>query len=107
MYAPALEQELIKNPQGAVNKIGFFIQGDGPFEHFVYRLSLQVLLTYPEARTDDDYIKALQHADDFVAAINDATVSGLGLLTRADGPSPIPSMGVLGIRIDFSITTLS
>lgn len=107
MYAPALEEALRKSPQQAVNKCGFFLQGDGPFEHYVYRLSMQILLTYPEARTDDDYIRALQHADDFVAQLNDHTVPGLGQLTRADGPNPIPNMGVLGIRIDFSIATIN
>lgn len=107
MYAPTLEQALRKSPQHAVNKCGFFLQGDGAFEHCVYRLALQVLLTYPEARTDDDYIRALQHADDFVARLNDHTIPGLGQLTRSDGPTPIPDMGVLGIRIDFSIATIN
>ncbi|NTW98340.1 MAG: hypothetical protein HGB35_00070 [Geobacteraceae bacterium] len=107
MYAPTLEQELIKNPQGAVNKLGFFFQGDGAYEFAVDRMALQCLLTYPESRTDEDYIAALAHADDFFAAINDQAIPGVGLLTKADGPLPIPNMGVLGVRMDFSITSIS
>ncbi len=107
MYAPSLEQELIKNPQGAINKIGFFIQGNGGYEFAVYKMALQCLLTYPECANDADYITALAHADDFVAIVNNLDISGVGLLTRSNGPSPIPNMGVLGIRIDFSITTIS
>ncbi len=107
MYAPALEQLLIKNPQGAVNKIGFFIQLPGPYEFAVYKQELQCLLTYPESANDADYITALAHADDFVAKINEADVSGVGSLTRLKGPIPIPGAGLLSVRIDFSITTIS
>ena len=106
MYAPALEQELIKNPQGAINKIGFFIQAEGGYEFAVYTMSLQCLLTYPEAANDADYITALAHADDFVAKINEMDITGVGHLTRSSGPHPIPGAGVLSIRIDFSITTI-
>lgn len=107
MYAPSLEQELIKNPQGATNKIGFFIQGDSGYEFAVYTMELQCLLTYPETTNDADYITALAHADDFVAAINEASVSGLGSLTRKDGPHPVPGAGRLSVRVDFTITTIS
>ena len=107
MYAPSLEQELIKNPQGAVNKIGFFIQGDGPYEFGTYKLALQCLLTYPECVNDTEYITSLSHSDDLLSAINDKDIPGVGILTRSDGPIPIPNIGFLGVRIDFSITTIS
>jgi hypothetical protein len=107
MYAPALERSLRENPQGAINKVGFFFQGDGPFQHFTYKLASQILLTFPAAATDDDYIRALAFADEFVSAINDQTIEGVGLMTRADGPTPLPNLGVLGVRADFTTTTLS
>lgn len=107
MFAPALEKMLIENPQGAVNKIGFFIQALGPYEFATYKLELQCLLTYPESANDADYITALSHSDDFLAKINETTVSGVGSLTRLNGPLPITGAGLLSVRIDFSITTIS
>lgn len=107
MFAPALEQMLRENPQGAINKVGFFFQGDGPEQFATYKLASQILLTFPASSTDEDYLRALAFTDEFVAAINEQTIEGVGLMTRSDGPSPLPNIGVLGVRIDFTITTIS
>lgn len=107
MYAPSLEHELIKDPQGAVNKVGFFLQGGEPETVGSYTAEMQCLLTYPEARTDDSYLSSLDHAGDFLAVVNNTTIDGTYFMTLKSGPIPMPEQGFLGVRIDFTITSIS
>ena len=107
MYAPQLQQALIEDPQAAINKIGFFMLGKEGETSCTYIAEMQCLLTYPESQTDDQYISDLEHSDDFLAAVNNTIIPGVGMLTRASGPSPMPEQGFLGIRIDFKVTSIT
>lgn len=107
MYTPSLQNHLIKNPQETVNKIGFSLQGKDPETVDNYTGEMQCLLTYPEARTDDGYLSSLEHADDFLAAVNNTTIDGKYFITLKSGPTPMPEKGFLEVRIDFRVTSIT
>lgn len=107
MYAPNLNQAILDDPQGAVNKIGFAIAGTEGETLTTYKAEMQCILTYPETKTDDQYIESLAHVDSFLKAVNNVAVTGVGMLTRIKGPTPVLDMSILGIRIDFNVTSIT
>ena len=53
------------------------------------------------------YLLSLEHADDFLAAVNNTTIDGKYFMTLKSGPIPMPEKGFLEVRIDFRITSIT
>lgn len=107
MFAPQLNQAVVDDPQGAVNKIGFAFQGTDSETASSYLAELQCLLTYPETKSDDEFLGSLRHADEFLKALNLRSIDGVGTLSRFAGPTPVFDLGILGVQLFFSVTAIT